>query len=433
MFLVIVEPHEALHRYAEVARRKGFRTLVLTSDVEVCKAGERDYNHTLIDCDLTNIDQIIECDTTSSKHMLEALRPFQGWIAGVVAGHDLFVPLIPKVGRELGLDYSRPEDGPCQQLKTAMKERLAERNVRTAKFVVARSLDDTINAWEGFGRDCIVKMVDFVGSFNVFRVTTREQVEKAWTTIIYNRGMLGTPFPQRGEVLVEQFIGGRELSIEGYEQADRIVVLNSCEKITESNFVVVGHLVPAELNHDEKQQLRRIAQECVRALGIRNSVFHIEVHMRGGSPYVIECASRPPGQHIVELIHRSYGLDLMEISIDLATGRIVKETWQHAQLHHAMVALYTKKSGIFGGFEGLEECRQRGGLVHAKFFVKEGDRVEALSAFNQLYGLIVLEGSGAHELRERFKWVREHLTMIVADAPAEAHDGESRVLAKALP
>lgn len=411
--LVIIEPTRAQYRYLAVAQRE-FQTLVLTSDPDACLRGEQEYNRTITDSDQSHIDELIKCDTTSSEDMQRALQLRRTRVAGVVAGEDTFISATAKLGAAMGFDYAKPEDALCQHLKTAMKQRLAAHNVRTPEFVVARSLSEAIAAWEGFERNCMLKMVDSTSSMNIYRVATRPDLETAWNIVVDNKRDMTTPPKPEREVIVEEYAGGRELTAEGYVQDDRVVVLNFCEKITESNFVVVGHLLPAKVSPDEEQKLRRIAEECVRALGVHNCVFHVEVHMMDGVPYVIECASRPPGQHMVELMYRSYGFDLMGISIDLATGKKVNDLCKEPKVHYAMLALYSKKSGLLERIEGLDELRSRGGLARLHQEVKDGEPVESLTTFHDKCGFVILEDSSADGVREKATWFRNNVRLIVS-------------------
>jgi biotin carboxylase len=419
MYLAIIEPHEALYRYLEVAKRKGYQTLVVTSDPASSAQGEEKYNLSIRGTHVSRIDKFLTCDVGSAASVLQTLMPLKNKIKGIVAGHEIFVPLVAEIGVQLGFDYAPSEDAICQQLKTAMKKRLVERGVRTARFSVCNDLNEAIAAWKTFGGDCITKMVNYVGSMNVFRVRSEEDLRTAWDIIINDRRNVKTPFPKLQQVIVEEYISGRELSVEGYVQDDRVVVLNSCEKITGPNFVVIGHLLPSELSASEKEKLNDIARQCVLALGIRNSVFHAEVHIREGVPYVIECASRPPGLHVAELISRSYNFDLMEISIDLATGKKVSVTPRPAQLHYAMMALYSEQTGTLRKITGLDELQARGGVLRVHLGVKEGNKVEALSTFRSKCGFAILEDSTPEGVREKADWLRKNVRFEVVPAVPE--------------
>jgi len=416
-FMIFIEPHAALFRYLEVARHR-FQTLVLTLDASECRAEERRVQVEMGKPEMSWIHRLIECDTTSVDAMLAALDPVRGDIAGVLAGDDPFVPVAAQLGTRLGFPYASDDDAIAQQRKSAMKLRLRQHGVPTAPFEVVHSYEEAHRTWQGLGRDAVVKMVDYLGSLNVSRVRTEAELGAAWESIIENRRHTPTPFPLAKEALVEAFIHGRELSIEGYAQDGQCVVLNYNDKITEPHFIVVGHYLPAQVTREESDALVAIAGQCVRTLGIRNTVFHIEVNIQDGVPYVIESASRPPGQYMVDLMQRSYGLDLMDIAVRLASGETVLDERRTPRKHYAMLAIYAEQSGIFHGMDSWDELTGRSGLLRACLGVKPGEPVVALETFQDKYGFVIFEDETATAVREQARWFRENVRMNVAAAEA---------------
>lgn len=409
--ILVIEPQVGLMRYFHVIQRR-YKTLVLTRDPQSVREAEQSYNsNPWVARSESCIDEFISYDSVDVPSIIRALRPFEAQLAGIIGGDDASVPLAEQIGYALGFDYARPADAECHHLKTAMKRRLFERGVRTPGFEIVRDLESARRAWQRFGRNSMVKTVDLSGSFNIFRVRTDGELESAWDAITQNK--VKTVFTRSKEVIIEEFIGGRELSIEGYTQGDRIEILNFSQKFTESNFAVVGHYIPADLTIAEEQALSGIACECVRALGLRNSVFHIEVHLQDGALYIIECAVRPPGQHTVDLIGECYGIDLMEISIDLAVGREVEARRREPRGHYGIFSLYTNKSGLLEQIEGLEELQASGAIMHLNVEVKPGDPVEAFHISKRDYGLIMLRDSSPEALRQKAEWFRKRVNFVV--------------------
>lgn len=418
-YVVVIEPHFALLRYLQVVQRR-YRTLVLTHNPEAMRAAERKYNENpWVAQSRSAIDTLVAYDAVDVASMVRALQPFARHIAGVLSGDDAFVPLAEQVGYALGFDAAKPADAACHHVKTAMKRRLVERGVRTPAYTIARDYASALEAWEKFGRDCMVKMVDLSASVNIFRARTKPELHHAFDTIKHNRRDVQVPFALSAEIIMEEFVAGRELTAEGYTQDGRVEILNFSQKLTEDNFIVVGHYIPAEMTAAEEAAVAAVAQQCVRALGLRNSVFHVEIHLRDGVPYVIECAARPPGQHTVDLIAQCYGHDLMDISLDLAVGRPVEAKRRPPHAHCAILALYSRQSGIFRRIEGLDALQARGGVTHLKVAASPGDRINALETFREKFGLVMLRDSSAAGVREKAEWLRQNVRPVVEPAAAQ--------------
>ena len=411
--LVIVEPQMALFHYLEVAHRRGFETVVLSSNPDACRAGEREHNHAFAGTEASHIDDLLECATGNPTSILGALAGLRAPIAGIVAGDDHFVPVTAAVGRALGFEYAPEGDALAQQRKSDMKRRLAAAGVPTPSFAIAGDFASATAAWERFGRDCVIKMVDYQGSMNVSRVRSADQLGDAWAAIRQNLRRVDIQMPLAEEVLLEEFVPGRELSAEGYVEEDRVVVLNYCEKITAPNFVVIGHYMPALLSGSERDAATPVVERCVRALGIQNAVFHVELHLRNGAPYIIEAAARPPGQHMVELMERSYGWNLMEIVIDLATGAPVTVAPAPPRKHYAMLALYAEDTGKLTRVRGWEELRARPDVLRTRLDLRPGDPVRALETFRDRYGFVIVEHDTASAARDAAHWIREQVALEV--------------------
>jgi formate-dependent phosphoribosylglycinamide formyltransferase (GAR transformylase) len=403
-----------MFRYLEVARPR-FRTLLLAPNAEECKAEERKVQRDRGKPEVSQIDHLIECDTANVEAMLTALEPVRTQVAGVLAGDDHFVPVTAQLGRRLGFPYAADEDAIAQQRKSAMKRRLAAHGVRTPPFHVVTSFAEAHGAWQGYGRDAVVKMVDYFGSLNVSRVRTELELRTAWDNIMDNEYAPSTPFPLAREALVEAFMPGRELSVEGYTQEDRCVILNFNDKITDPQFIVIGHYLPAQVPPEELTALKEIAEKCVGALGMRNTVFHIEVNLVDGLPYVIESASRPPGQYMVDLMERSYGLDLMDISVRLAAGERVETLPRAPRKHYAMLAIFAEQSGVFIDMDNWEEFLSRPGVLRTCLDIRAGEPVVKLETFQNRYGFVMLEDETAEGVRELAAWFRANVRMNVAE------------------
>jgi biotin carboxylase len=404
--LVIVDPVAHFFRYATAARAKGLRVLVLSSNAKVCRAEEAGYARMVDDYPKDAIDVFLTYEANNDASALDALAAHAGRIAGMVAGDEVTVASTARLGRALGFPYALPKDAKCQQIKSLMKERLAAHGVPTPCFVPVSSLEAAREQWTHFGRDSMVKMVDYAMSYGVFRARSLEELEHAWAAIQTHRRNLDHDFSTEDTVLIEEFIGGREFSVEGYEQNGRIEVLNFCEKLTHSNFMVVGHYIPARVDAHEDRLLRRIAQDCVMALGIRNSVFHAEVHIHEGRAYIIECAARPPGQYSVGVIKRVYDFDLVELSIDLACGRPVCVQGRPPNSWNAIMALYSDNTGIVKRIDALEELRARQECYFLKCGVEPGDAVHRLETFRDVLGLVLLEAPDPASIEKVYRWAR---------------------------
>src|SRR2546423_8114805 len=126
-------------------------------------------------------------------------------------------------------------------------------------------------------------------------------------------------------VLLEEYVAGPELSVEGFVQDGDVHFVSITEKLVgpEAYFLEVGHIVQAQLPPAAVQAIRSYTEEVVRALGTPFGPFHAELRLTGRGPVLIEIAARLPGDHICDLILRARGVDLRRSMIAAYLGQAV--------------------------------------------------------------------------------------------------------------
>lgn len=399
-FVVIVDPVAHFFNYVPAARDLGLGVIVLSANRDVMQAEEA--AHTRMDATYAaraHVDHIVAYQADDVASAIAALAPWRDRIAGLVAGDEVTVRMTAAIGRALGFAYASAEDADCQQIKSKMKQRLAACAVPTAPFEVVDSLEDAVNAWRALGGDCMVKMVDYAMSYGVARARSVAEVTAHWHTIERLRGELDHGFASHPQVVVETFVKGRGYSVEGYEQDGTITILNISEKLVHSNFMVVGHYIPADVSKETAHLLRSVTVQCVRALGLRRTLFHAELHVTGSTAYLIECASRPPGQYSVGVMKRIYGFDLMRASLELACGRPVHIEPTPPKVFAAILALYADRTGLVETTAPLDWLRARPECYALKCAVEVGDAVCRLETFRDILGLALLEADSPAAIR----------------------------------
>jgi biotin carboxylase len=405
-YIVIVEPVAHFFRYVTTARAKRIGVIVLTANEDIVRDEERAYAGAVEHYPEGGIDIVARYDAGSDDSALAALRPYVDQIRGLVAGDELTVALTARLGGRLGFDYAAPDAALAQQIKSAMKRRLVANGVSTPEFAAVATLEAAAEHWHRLGGDAMLKMVDYAMSFGVFRVRTRAELDTAWNAITAGRATLEN-YRATEEVVVERYVAGRGFSVEGYVSGDRIEILNVCEKLSHANFMVVGHFIPARTSAEEERLLDDVVRRCAVALGIRNTVFHAEVHIADGVAYIIECASRPPGQFSVDVLDRIYGFDMMAISIDLACGVDVDVRRRPPRSWNAIMALYSDRTGIVREIEGLEALRARAECYSLRCAVESGHIVHKLDTFRDVLGLAMLEAEEPEQIEQTYRWARE--------------------------
>lgn len=170
----------------------------------------------------------------------------------------------------------------------------------------------------------IVKPTDSSCSNGVTKVNSKEE---------FGRAVLrASEASERGEILVEEFVSGQEVSVESISYHGKHYVLTVTDKETtgEPYFVETAHHQPSTLPEDVIQRLKESVPRILDALGISNGASHAEFKIDDtGSIKFIEIGARGGGDHIsYQLVRLSTGYDyvkgMIEVALDLFTKPEVK-------------------------------------------------------------------------------------------------------------
>lgn len=163
----------------------------------------------------------------------------------------------------------------------------------------------------------IVKPTDRSGSLGITKVERLEDLHDAVETA------LQCSF--KHEAIVEEFIEGREISVEFISYQGKHYPLQITDKVTTGapHFVELEHHQPADLTEEQYAQIYDLTKSALNALGVTNGASHSEYKITvDGSVYVMEIGARMGGDFIgSDLVMLSTGYDFLKGVIDVALGQ----------------------------------------------------------------------------------------------------------------
>ena len=161
---------------------------------------------------------------------------------------------------------------------------------------------------------CIVKPVDSGGSQGVTKVNDRKELHNAFQRAI--------KYSKNGGVIIEQFVDGREFSVEYISHNGNHYHLQITDKVTsgEPYFVELAHHQPAQISVELMSRMKNMVEKALTVLDIENSASHTEIKLDSkGDLYIIEVGARMGGDYITsDLVRLSTGYDFVKGVIDLA-------------------------------------------------------------------------------------------------------------------
>lgn len=124
-----------------------------------------------------------------------------------------------------------------------------------------------------------------------------------------------------GDIIVEEFIKGKELSIESisYKGEHQVIQITDKDSSEAPHFVELGHHQPADITSSLREKICVVIPRILNAIGYFNGASHIEVKYNGDDIYLIEVNLRGGGDNISnKLIQMSSGVDYLRCMIEVA-------------------------------------------------------------------------------------------------------------------
>ncbi len=281
---------------------------------------------------------------------------------------------VAKVSEELNMPcYINYETALNVTNKQYMKEVFCNNGIPTAKHIIKAAI--TPEDISSMHFPLIVKPADCNSSKGVAKVKNFTELKEAFD--------FAENCSRTNTVVVEEFIEGRELSVDVYVDSGRAVVLDitNSEKIKDDNkFVINRTWHPAEINSDTKAQVEKVAQQIAEAFGIVDSPMLIQMIERDGAVFVLEFSARTGGGVKFITIKELSGFDVIDAVIDLTLGEKPKVKKAVSPCRYMIDEYIYCKPGVFDHLENFEELKNQGILFDYYLFKWRGAQFDSISS-----------------------------------------------------
>lgn len=250
------------------------------------------------------------------------------------------LPTVIYVATQMGLVSN---DMDCLELtlnKFTMRSAFEKAGVPVPKYYLVRSFSELEKI--DIQYPAIIKPVDSGGSQGVNKVHDLQELKDAYA-YAENRSRTHT-------VIVEEFVDGREFSVEYLTCNGVHYNLQITDKVTSGppHFVEMQHHQPADISDEVAARIRSMVEKALSVLKITNSPSHTEIKLNSkGELYIIEVGPRMGGDYITsDLVRLSTGYDMVHGTINLALGQFIPPN--HLDSAHSGVYFYSKLAPEIG-------------------------------------------------------------------------------------
>ena len=227
---------------------------------------------------------------------------------------DVAAPTVAYVAEQMSLVGNSYECALRANDKYLMRNAFIGAGILCPLYQMVKSTDEELN--DAFTYPLIIKPTDRSGSLGVTKVSNIVSRKNAI------KEALKCSF--KHEAIVEEYIEGREISVEFISYNGVHYPLQITDKVTTGapHFVELEHHQPADLTATQYDEVYTITKRALTAIGVTNGASHSEYRItKDGKIYVMEIGARMGGDFIgSDLVQLSTGYDFLRGVIEVALG-----------------------------------------------------------------------------------------------------------------
>ena len=223
---------------------------------------------------------------------------------------------------------------------------------------------------------------------------------------------------RKPQVVIEEYIDGRQFSVDSYVDASGGIVHTPVCKQTISHdlgfddFQTYYSQYPSELSASEEKQVLDTVEKSVKALKILSTTTHTEVKIDSkGRCRIIEVNVRPGGFRS-EMLKESYNIDHFGNFIQSILGLPVKLNPVFKQ-YSACPQFWADKEGIFDKADGKDEIINLRSFNKLVLNTKKGTKVGPVNKGYPRLGYSILSHTDKNVLEEDIKLIRTQLEITI--------------------
>lgn len=341
-------------------------------------------------------DEYVNVSIIDKEAVLKVAREKE--IDGIMSfGVDPGVIAASYVQNQMGLPSFGPfESVEILQHKDKFRAFLTENGFNVPWAYGFSSEIEALEACDKFSYPLIVKPTDSAGSKGCTRVDSEEELMVA---IQY-----AFKFTISGHIIIEEFLEKRGCSsdTDSYAQDGQLKFVSFSAQRFDAKavnpYTPSAYSWPSTFTKDEEAYLTSEIQRLITLLGMKTSVFNIEVRVAtNNKPYIMELTPRGGGNRLCEMLRYATGVDMITAITRAMVGDEPADIEQKPYNGNwAEIILHADKAGEFVGLQIDPSLPAE--IVEEDLWVKPGDFVHGFEAANDAIGTLVLRFDNADDL-----------------------------------
>jgi biotin carboxylase len=291
------------------------------------------------------------------KHSIDAVITDQS---------DIAVNTVAYINETLGLNGVDIDTAELFTNKFRMRQELKADDLHHPKYKLCKNIDEVVEFYKNVNADIILKPLDNQSSRGIEFITNIDTINKSFeNTMSYSKD---------NTILAEEFIGGIELTVEGFKYKDSMHKSFAVSKKSYfKNIVGVANSLQYQPTFDEFDinKIKKINNNIFDKLIF--GITHVEYKYFNNKFYLIEAAIRGGGtkvsSHITPIVS---GYDTNELLIKTAIGEDIQFKEIKYDKQNAILKFFSFDGGIVSNIIGTE-IKKDNNILDLELEFKVGD------------------------------------------------------------
>ncbi len=307
-----------------------------------------EYWHVPLGVDFTNPQE-------SVRTIVEYAREHP--ITAILAVDDGATELAALASAALGLAHNSPRAAEAARDKLLMRNLMSEGGAPCPVFRPFSLAADLLEVAEQVTYPCVVKPKRLSGSRGVIRANNPDEFVAAFNRL--KRLLLSEGYTEQDSLLVEDFIPGFEVALEGILTHGQLKVLTLFDKpdpLDGPFFEETIYITPSRLPTDVQEAIARCVTTAASSLELREGPVHAELRVNKQGPWMLEIAGRSIGGLCSTILEFGSGMCLEELILRHAIGQEITsiERENHAA---GVMMIPIPSAGMLKAVHGIEEAQ----------------------------------------------------------------------------
>lgn len=352
-------------------------------------------------------------DTEGSIQAISAFHSRQP-VQAILGIDDSGSLLAARASERLGLPFNSPVAAEAARDKLKMRTLMAAGGVPCPVFrhfttdqapeVVAEQVD----------YPCVVKPLNLNGSRGVIRADNPTEFVVAVRRLTQMLQQ-DQPAGQPQAYLVEDFIPGFEVALEGMLDQGRLLVLALFDKpdpLDGPFFEETIYVTPSRLPAATQQAIAATAAQAARALGLQMGPVHAELRVNAQGPWMLEVAGRSIGGLCSQVLRFGVDESLEDLILRQACGLPLLSTEREARAAGVMM-IPIPAAGILQRVDGLDAAQATPLIEGIEITARVNYPITPLPEGESYLGFIFAKGETPAAVEEALRQAHSKLTFSI--------------------